>query len=107
MASPAELLADLMARFQPSAAEGLDAVYQLVLTGNGGDCWHLVVADRQCQLVAGPATEPDVAITMSVQDWGDLVGGRLDSFSALVSGRLRVDGDMALATRLQALFRLK
>jgi putative sterol carrier protein len=106
MASPNELLADLMKRFQPSAAEGLDVVYQLQLTGNGEDIWHITVADRQCRLASGRAQSPDVTITMSTRDWDDLMAGRLDPFSALISGQLCIDGDMALATRLQALFGL-
>jgi putative sterol carrier protein len=95
-----------MKRFQPCAAEGLEVTYQLSLTGDGGDVWHLTVADRQCHLAPGPAKSPDVAISISAEDWADLMGGRLDPFSAFVSGRLRIDGDMALATRLQSLFGL-
>ena len=106
MASPAELLSDLVTRFQPAAADGLDAVYQLHLTGETGDFWHLTIAERQCRLDSGPAENPDVAITISADDWSELMGGRLDPFSALISGRLQIDGDMALATRLQSLFGL-
>ncbi|MFB3882302.1 MAG: SCP2 sterol-binding domain-containing protein [Armatimonadota bacterium] len=104
MQSPAELLTELVARFQPSAAGGLKAVYQLELTGNGNGCWHLVVAERQCRLCPGPAERPDVTITVSAEDWGELVSGRLDAFTALASGRLQVEGDLELAMRLQAVF---
>ncbi len=104
MSSPAELLSDLMTRFQPSAAEGITCTYQLRLTGNGGDVWHLKVADKQCQLAPGPADKPDVAITINADDWCDLIGGRLDPFSALLSGQLNIEGDFSLATRLQDLF---
>ena len=112
MASPAEQLADLVARFRPDAADGIEAVYQLCLTGDGGSpasggqVWHFVIADRQCRLVSGPADDPNVAITVSITDWDELTSGRLDPFSALVSGRLRVEGDLELATRLQAMFGL-
>jgi putative sterol carrier protein len=112
MASPAEQLADLVARFRPDAADGIEAVYQLHLTGDGGlpasggQVWHFVIADRQCRLISGPADNPNVAITVSVTDWDDIASGRIDPFSALVSGRLRVEGDLELATRLQAMFGL-
>jgi putative sterol carrier protein len=112
MPSTAQQLADFVARFRPDAANGIEAVYQLCLTGDGDppdsaeQVWHLVVADRQCRLAPGPADSPDVAITCSVADWDDLASGRLDPFSALVSGRLRLEGDLELATRLQAMFGL-
>jgi len=110
MPSPAEELADLVARFRPDAADGIEAVYQLCLTsdsgapGTGDQVWHFVIADRRCRLSSGPASRPDVAITISVADWDDLTAGRLDPFSALLTGRLRVEGDLELATRLQAMF---
>jgi len=106
MAVPAAVLADLVKRFSPTAAEGLNAVYQLQLTGDGGDFWHLIIAEQQCQLVSGPADRPDVAITMNADDWSELVAGRLDPLSAYIGGRLKIVGDLSLATRLAALFSL-
>jgi hypothetical protein len=144
MPSPAQQLADLVARFRPDAAAGIEAVYQLCLIGDdnlhpepsrrvhpepsrrpalftlsaaegseaegepasGEHIWHLIIADRQCHLASGPARDPDVAITIRVEDWDDLASGRLDPFSALLAGRLQLEGDLELATRLQAMFGL-
>ena len=99
-------LADFVKRFSPSAAAGLTAIYELELTGNGGESCHLIIANQQCQLCQGPAAEPDVAVSMTVEDWNDLIAGRLDPFSAYLAGRLIVKGDLALATRLESLFSL-
>ena len=110
--SSSAVLADFVKRFCPIAAEGLTATYQLQLTGsgaptrNGAECWHLIIADQRCELHQGPTAAPDVAVSMTVEDWNDLVAGRLDPFSAFITGRLTVIGDLALATRLQALFSL-
>jgi putative sterol carrier protein len=106
MAVPAAVLADFIKRFSPAAAEGLSAVYQLHLTGDGGDVWHIIIAEQKCQLAAGPGESPDVAITISVDDWEGLIAGRLDPFSAYISGRLGIAGDLSLATRLATLFGL-
>jgi putative sterol carrier protein len=106
MAEPAAVLTDFVKRFRPEAADGLKAVYQLELTGDDGSLWHLAIANGACQLESGPAEAPDVAITVSQDDWDALTAGRLDAFSAFLSGRLRVEGDLALATRLQTLFGL-
>jgi putative sterol carrier protein len=104
MPAPAALLEQLVARFRPEASEGMSATYQLHLTGDDGGEWHLVVAERRCRLTAGRAAEPDVAITISVQDWEELTEGRLDPVSALFSGRIQIAGDLSLASRLQSLF---
>lgn len=106
MSAAGAMLADLVKRFRPEAAEGLNAVYQLHLTGDGGDVWHVSVADQQCRLSPGPAAEPDVAITMSVEDWGELAAGRLDPITAFMSGRVQILGDFGLATRLRGIFGL-
>jgi putative sterol carrier protein len=106
MSAPAELLAQFVARFRPEAAEGLRAVYQLHVNGDHGGSWHLSIADRQCHLSPGPAPNPDVIITMSADDWRDLVAGRLDGAAAYLAGRLRITGDCSLVTRRQSLCNL-
>ena len=104
MAQPSAALKDLVSRFQPAAAEGLEATYQLSLTGDGGDTWHMVIADQKCELSSGPAERPDVSITMSVDDWNAVIAGQLDAIAGLFSGRIEIAGDLGLASRLQALF---
>jgi len=106
MVEPAIVLADFVKRFRPEAADGFSAVYQLELTGDQGGLWHLTITDGACQLGTGPGKAPDVAIRMSQDDWDALIAGELDAFSAFVSGKLEVEGNLALATRLQALFGL-
>ena len=106
MAETAEILASLVERFRPEAAQGLRAVYQLNLTGEGGGDWHITVADQKCSLSSGVAPESDIGITMQAQDWKELVAGRLNAFDAFLQGKIQVDGDMSLAGQIQALFGL-
>jgi len=104
MSTPADVLANFVARFRPQAAEDLRAVYQLNLTGDSGGAWHITIADQQCRLASGPADTPTVTITMSADDFGQLIAGRLDGVSAFLAGRIQIAGDMSLVTRLQSLF---
>ncbi len=39
-------------------------------------------------------------ISMSAEDFGDLIGGRLQPTAAFMQGKMRVDGDMGLAMKL-------
>jgi len=106
MTDPATILADLAGRFRPEAAEEMRATYQVHLTGDGGGVWNLTIADGKCQLAEGNAEQPDVTITISVDEWSQLLSGQLDALSAYLSGRLQIAGDLSLATRLPALFGL-
>ena len=99
-------LAEVVTRFRPEAAQGLRAICQIELAGEGGGVWHLIIAAQRCDLACGRAQRPDVAVMMSVGDWNELVAGRLDPFSAYLSGRLQIAGDLSLATRLPSLFGL-
>lgn len=104
MVSPEEYFAELERRFRPEAARGLNATYQLHLTGENGGTWHLVVMDQACRILKGAASQPSATIRISSQDWSLLAAGQLDAFSAVLQGRLKIEGDMGLATRLPSLF---
>ena len=106
MAAPGKVLTEFVKRFRPDAAQGMNAVYQLSLTGDDGGTWHLSIANGECRLSEGPFEESDVRITMSVQDWSDLVAGRLDGFSAYLSGRIELQGNFSLVMQLQPMFGL-
>ena len=106
MTDPAVVLAELAGRFRPETAEEMRATYQVHLTGDGGGVWNLTITDGKCRLADGPAEQPDVTITISVDDWSQLLAGQLDALSAYLCGRLQIAGDLSLATRLPALFGL-
>jgi len=104
MSKSEAVLATLIKRFRPTEAADVTAVYQLHLTGDGGGHWHLTIAEQQCTLTNGSHPEPDVTITMTADDWVDLLSGRLDGYVAFLEGRVEVKGDLSLALRLQGMF---
>jgi putative sterol carrier protein len=106
MTDPGAVLADLVGRFRSEAGREVRATYQLYLTGDGGGAWNLTIADGKCHLADGDAERPDVTITISLDEWSQLLSGELDALSAYLSGRLQIAGDLSLATRLPALFGL-
>ena len=50
----------------------------------------------------GPA---DCTIKMSLSDLVDLIGGKLDGMTAFMTGKLKIDGDMGVAMKLQSILR--
>jgi len=94
----------LTAKFKPEAAEGMNAVYCFKITGDGGGDWTVAIADRKCAVAPKAAEKADLTVTISAQDWLDLLAGKLDPMAALAAGKLVLDGDMGLATKIPELF---
>ncbi len=91
-------------RFNKEAARGLNAVFQFDLGGDGGGKWHVLIQNDQCQVKEGAHPSPNITISMTAQDYLDMLAGKLNGQMAFMSGKLRISGDMGLALRLQSLF---
>lgn len=104
MASPAEYLDGMVQRInaQPDRLGTRNTVLQFTLTGEGGGTWSVVVRDGKAELQEGPTGSPQVTVEMSAADFREMLAGRLGPVAAYMSGRLRLQGDMGLAMRLQA-----
>jgi putative sterol carrier protein len=99
-----EALQDMMARFNPAKAKGVNAVIQLNATGDGGGQYYTTVAAGKASLAEGVATSPTVTITVAAKDWIDIVSGKLDPTRAFMQGKLRIAGDLGLMMRFQTMF---
>ncbi len=92
------------ARFKPERAQGVNAVIQYDITGEGGGTYHVEIADEKCTLREGPAAAPKLTLTMAAQDWLDMVTGKLNGQMAFMSGKLKHKGDMGLLMKLASMF---
>jgi len=102
--SPKQVFAEMPNRFNKEAAKGLNATYQFDLSGEGGGKWHVIVKDEACEVKEGPAATPSITISMTAQDYLDMISGKLNGQMAFMTGKLRIAGDMGLALRMQSLF---
>jgi putative sterol carrier protein len=91
-------------RFRADKAAGVNAIIQYDIGGDQGGTWHAVIKDGACTVTPGPATTPNLTLTVSSQDWLDMVGGKLSGQMAFMSGKLKLKGDMGLAMRIGSLF---
>jgi putative sterol carrier protein len=89
----------------PSKIQGMNAIYQFDLTGDGGGEKWVKLADGAGEFGGGQAENPNITITMAASDFLDLVDGKLDGTMAFMSGKLKVKGDMGLAMKLQNVLR--
>lgn len=101
-----EIFTEMPNRLDPQAAAGLDAVIQFDLSGEGGGVWHCAIKDGACTVGDGAHDAPTMTLSMEAADYVQLTSGELDGTVAFMSGKLRIDGDMGLAMRMQSLFRI-
>jgi predicted lipid carrier protein YhbT len=85
----------------PTVASNFGAVYKFVLEGDGGGTWIVNLKDAVgVRAEDGPA---DCSISLDAKDFVDLVEGRANGQALYFQGRLRIDGNLALALNLQSL----
>lgn len=94
----------MVSRFNASAADDLDVVFQYELEGD--DHFYVVIKDGSCTLGTGEHDEPSATLTMDDETFTGILSGETDGMQAFMAGSLQVGGDMMLATRLTDLFPL-
>jgi putative sterol carrier protein len=99
-----QVFEQMPSRFRKDAAQGLNAVYQFDLSGEGGGKWQVTINNEKCEVKEGAHASPNTTISMIAQDYLDMVTGKLNPQMAFMSGKLRIAGDMGLALRIQSLF---
>ena len=104
VASATEYFETLAQRFVPSAARGVDAVYQWELGGSAGRTFHAVVRDGQLAVHDGPHPEPTVALVMDADDYVKVINGELDGMRAFTTGKGKVKGSVRAAMKMRDLF---
>lgn len=79
----------------------IDAVYQFNIATNGStESWTVDLKNAPGSVAAGAAEKPDCTITIEGSDFIAMTKGELDGQQAFMSGKLKVAGNMMLATKL-------
>jgi putative sterol carrier protein len=92
--------------FRAHKAEGVQMVFQFHITGDESGDWSVSIADGQCAVSPGTHPDPTTTLTLSDKNWLKLVAGKLNPAMALMTGKLKIGGDMMAAQRLGSLFKL-
>lgn len=87
----------MRATFQPEAAKGVRETYELRI---GADVFHIVVNDGSMEARQGTATHPDVILDTDLETFLAIGAHQLSPLEAVVSGKARVEGDVAAALRV-------
>ena len=104
MAQIGDVFQEMSKHFNPTAASGLNAVYQFNISGPQGGIWAFKINNGKCDLVTGGVEAPSVEIALADQDWMAIREGKLNSQMAFMQGKLKIKGDMNLAMKLKSMF---
>ena len=97
---------ELEGKLSPDKLAGMTATFQFVAEGEGGGEWNVVIADGQGTVSQGTAENPTIVLTASSEDWQALTTGELNGQTAFLTGKLKIQGDVTLAMKLESLFDL-
>lgn len=92
--------------FKPEAAEGVAAVIQYHLTGEGGGDWIITIGDGKCSVAEGVAEDPKMTLTADAGDFRDVLLGKANGMQYFMQGKLKLAGDLNLAMKLTSFFKM-
>jgi putative sterol carrier protein len=92
--------------YRPERAAGWagDIRYELTDSRGAHRAWTVTCGPERASVRAGSAPDPDLTIKVGVADFLRVAAGELDPAKALLSGRMDLEGDFAVALRLAAMF---
>ena len=102
-----EIFSRMETHFRPEKSRGVDAVVHFKILdrpGGGYDHYEVVVHDGVCRISEEPTGDPAVTIKIKPVDFLKLVTSNASGPLLFMRGRLKLDGDVMLASRLTGLF---
>src|SRR5687768_15292413 len=102
-ATVSQVFEEIPNRFDAAAWGSQNAVLQFNISGDDGGNWTATINDGKIAVEQGSTDKPDMTVTTSSQDMLGMVSGDLNPVSAFMQGKVRIDGDMSLAMKLQGL----
>ncbi len=91
--------------FVAEKAAGTNAIIQFDLSGdNGGQFW-VHINDGSIETGKGVHDDPKMTLKADADDWVKVSKGELNAMQAFMSGKIKIQGDMSLAMKMQTMFK--
>lgn len=103
--SVAKVIEKLPSRFVSENAQGVSATFQFLLEDESD--FYINVNNGECNIGEGEHPDPNVTLIMDAQTMVEVITGEKDGMSAFITGKLRAEGNVMLATQLSKLFSRK
>jgi putative sterol carrier protein len=99
-----QIFPEMANRFNPAKAEGVNATIQFNLSGDNGGLYWVKIADGKAESGEGQAENPKMTLKAAADDWFAVATGKMNAMQAFMSGKIKIEGDMGMAMKLQSLF---
>ncbi len=86
---------------KPDVVGKINAIYQFNIGGPGGGTWSVDCTQPGGKVQSGPSANAKCTVAATDQNFLDIVNGKLNAQMAFMSGKLKIQGDMGLAMKLQ------
>src|SRR5579859_1492053 len=98
---------NLCSVFQADKAQSDVAMIQFDLSGNGGGKYWVKVVNGTCETGTGDApSAADMTLLATADDWLAVSNGQLNPMTAFMQGKVKVQGSMGLAMKMQNWFKM-
>lgn len=100
-----EVFGRMRQQFRPDAAGGLTALVRWKITGESDAVYETAIADGSCRVTAGRSDdEPRTTLVMADAEFLKLVSGNGNPVTMFMTRKLKVAGDVGLASGLTRYF---
>ncbi|MBW2731070.1 MAG: SCP2 sterol-binding domain-containing protein [Deltaproteobacteria bacterium] len=90
----------------PQKAKEVNAIYVFNVTGDGGGTWTIDLKSDAPGVSQGDTGSADCTIELSNEDLGKIIEDPGAGMQLFFEGKLKVDGDPMLATKMQEVLKL-
>ncbi|MCP3955226.1 MAG: AMP-binding protein, partial [Desulfobacterales bacterium] len=100
----AHLFEGMAQRFLADKAQGVDATVSYHITGKGGGTWTVTIKDGKMALTGEILKSPRVYIVAGDKNYHDIATGKLDGLTAILTGKMKIEGDLNFMAEFRELF---
>jgi len=102
MTDVASTLSNLQENFNADAAAGMEEVFQFDISDAGE--YYIEIKDGTCNIAEGEHDDPSVTLKMNKDTLKGVLSGEVNGMTAFMTGKVKAEGNMMLATKLNSLF---
>ncbi|HLQ96687.1 MAG TPA: SCP2 sterol-binding domain-containing protein [Pseudogracilibacillus sp.] len=88
-----------------SAVENLDAVYEVNITGEETGTYTVILQNGTTSIKEGTTDKPDCVLTLGFKQFKKLLQGKLNAKAAVMTGKLKIKGNIGLALKLESILK--
>ena len=102
MTDVGKAIEELQKGFNPDAAKDMNEVFQFEVKDDGE--YFIEIKDGTCTVGTGEHDDPSVTLIMNKATLKGVLSGEVNGMTAFMTGKMKAQGNMMLATKLNSLF---